>query len=83
MADGSDDELIQPEGLPDYKVPPPSVLDSVPARPISVKNIEKENSSDDIIADDFEGEEEENFQLVEEEEEGEQSIFDLFEKDLL
>ena len=50
-ADGSDDELIQPEGLPDYNVSPP----------ISLTSIEKENSSDDIIADHFEGEEEENF----------------------
>ena len=40
-ADGSGDELIQPEGLPDYKVPTPSVLDTVPARPISLTSIEK------------------------------------------
>ena len=26
-ADGSDDKLIQPEGLSDYLVPPPSILD--------------------------------------------------------
>ena len=59
------------------------MLDPVPARPISLTSIEKENSSDDIIADDFEGEEEENFQLIEEEEKGKQSIFALFEKELL
>ena len=78
-ADGSDDELIQPEGLPDYKVPPPSVLDPVPARPISLTSIEEENSSGDIIADDFE---EEDFQLVAEQEEGKQ-VFELFEKEVL
>ena len=27
-ADGSDDSLIQPEGLPNYKVPPPSLVDA-------------------------------------------------------
>ena len=26
-ADGTDDELIKPEGLPQYTVPPPSILD--------------------------------------------------------
>ena len=26
-ADGSDDSLIKPEGLPNYQVPPPSMLD--------------------------------------------------------
>ena len=29
-ADGSDDKLIQPEGLSDYLVPPPSILDPAP-----------------------------------------------------
>ena len=32
-ADGSDDDLIQPEGLPDYKVPPVTLGDPASAIP--------------------------------------------------
>ena len=46
--DGCDDELIQPEGLPDYKVLPPSVLDPRPAAPTGLvsNNIEQEDQDE-------------------------------------
>ena len=74
---------IQPEGLLDYKVPPPSVLDPAPAPPISLPSTDNENDTDGVVADDFDGEEEENVQVVDEQEEGERNIFDLLQKELL
>ena len=56
-ADGSEDEKIQPEGLPEYRVPPPSILDpdtGTTAAPIpQAVSVEQEN--DDENDDDFEG----------------------------
>ena len=82
-ADGSDDERIQPEGLLDYKVPPPSVLDPAPAPPISLPSTDNGNDTDGVGADDFDDEEEENVQFVDEQEEGGRNIIDLLQKELL
>lgn len=57
-ADGNEDKKIQPEGLPNQAVPPPIALDpgttlpSAPAPPEALKE------RDDMIYDDFEGNEE-------------------------
>ena len=61
------------------------MLDPVPTPPVSLASVDNEDIDipDDIVAGDFEGDEETNFQLVHEEEERERSIFDLFEKELL
>ena len=84
MADGSEDELVQLEGLPSYRVLPPSMLDPVPTPPVNLDSVDNEDIDiDHIVADNIEGDEETNFQLVPKEEEGERSIFDLFEKELL
>ena len=55
-ADGSDDER-QPEGLPNYNISPPSVLDPAPAPQISLPSADSQNDTN--VADDFDGEEEE------------------------
>ena len=41
-ADGSDDHLVKPEGLPDYVVPPPSLCD-----PVSESPVQPPHSNDD------------------------------------
>ena len=63
MADGSEDELVQPEGLPSYRVLPPSMLDPVPTTPVSLDSADNEDIDipDHIVADNFEGDEETNF----------------------
>ena len=82
-ADGSDDDKIQPEGLPNYNVQPPSVIDASPAPPVSGSSNEKEGDPEETVADDFEGENENEFELLQEQEEGVQSLFSLFERELL
>ena len=52
-ANGSEDDKINPEGLPNYKVPPPIMLDPSTAPPAS--SIDTENQD---VFDDFEGENE-------------------------
>ena len=61
------------------------MLNPVPTTLVSLASVDNEDIDipDDIVADDFEGDEETNFQLVHEEEERERSIFNLFEKELL
>ena len=78
-ADGSEDKKIQPEGLPNYTVPPPIALDpgttlaSAPGPPEALEE------RDDMIYDDFEGDEEgRDVQLtVDNEVDEERWIFDL------
>ena len=82
-ADGSDDDNIQPEGLPNYNVQPPSVIDASPAPRVSGSSNEKEDDPEETVADDFEGENENEFKLLQEQEEGVRSLFDLFEQELL
>ena len=84
IADGSDDDKIQLEGLPNYNVQPLSVIDASPAPPpVSGSSNEKEDDPEETVADDFEGENENEFQLLQEQEEGVPSLFDLFEQELL
>ena len=60
-ADGSDDDLVKPEGLPDYKVPPPlEYLELNPAPPTSNTPSSPENVNEDELADVIETEEPEN-----------------------
>ena len=57
-ADGSDDDLVKPEGLPDYKVPPPlEYLELNPAPPTSNTPSSPENVNEDELADVVETEE--------------------------
>jgi hypothetical protein len=60
-ADGSEDEKISPEGLPDYMVPPPIALDPVmtlAAPTVAPEGFEEEDDDDDAVYDDFEGDDE-------------------------
>ena len=82
-ADGSDDDKIQPEGLPNYNAQPPSVIDASLAPPVSGSSNEKEDDPEETVADDFEGENENEFELLQEQEGGVRSVFDLFEQELL
>ena len=70
-ADGSDD-WIKPEGLPNYKILPLSVLDPQPAAPSSSVSHNFEQEEQHELADDFE--EENNFEIVIENELGERNI---------
>ena len=67
-ADGSDDDKIQPEGLPNYNVQATSVIDASPAPPVSGSSNEKEDDPEETVADDFEGENENEFELLQEQE---------------
>lgn len=71
-ADGSDD-WIKPEGLPNYKILPLSVLDPQPAAPSSSESHNFEQEEQHELADDFEGEEK-NFEIVIENELSERNI---------
>ena len=81
-ADGSYDSRIQLEGLPNYNVQPPSVIDASPAPPVSGSSNKKEDDPEETVADDFEGENENEFELLQEQEEGVQCLFNLFEREL-
>ena len=70
-ADGSDD-WIKPEGLPNYKILPLSVLDPQPAAPSSSVSHNFEQEEQHELADDFE--EEKIFEIVIENELGERNI---------
>lgn len=70
-ADGSDD-WIKPEGLPNYKILPLSVLDPQPAAPSSSVSHNFEQEEQHELADDFE--EEKFFEIVIENELGERNI---------
>ena len=69
-ADGSDD-WIKPEGLPNYKILPLSVLDPQPAAPSSSVSHNFEQEEQHELADDFE---EKFFEIVIENELGERNI---------
>ena len=73
----------QPEGLPNYVQLPPSVTDGSPAPPVSGSSNEKDDDPDETGADDFERENENEFEVLQELEEGVRSLFDLFEQELL
>ena len=69
-SDDSDDDKIQPEGLPNYNVQPPTVTDASPAPPVSGSSNEKEDDPEETVADDFEGGSENEFELLQGQEEG-------------
>lgn len=69
-ADGSDD-WIKPEGLPNYKILPLSVLDPQPAAPSSSVSHNFEQEEQHELADDFE---EKIFEIVIENKLGERNI---------
>ena len=73
-ADGSDDKFIQPEGLPNYVVAPPSPLDTSFGASVMGNDVARESEeSETQEASDFEGEEE-DFEVVDQQEEGEGNI---------
>lgn len=67
-ADGSDDDLIKPESLTNYKILPP-VLYPQSAAPISSVSHDFEQEEQDELPDDFEVEGK-NFKIVNQKEEG-------------
>ena len=82
-ADGSDGDKIQPEGLPNYNVQPLPVTDVSLAPSVSGSGNEKEDNPKETVADDFEGENENKFELLQEQEEGVRSLLNLLEQELL
>ena len=72
-ADGSVDNKIQPEGLPNAQ--PPSVIDASLAPPVSGSSNEKEDDPEETVAVDCEGENENEFELLHEQEEGNRYLF--------
>ena len=56
-ADGSDDQLVQPEGRPNYEVPPPAVFDASDEIPITPANIDASEEADGVEIETFEEEE--------------------------
>ena len=81
-ANGSEDDKINPEGLPNYKVPPPIMLDPSTAPPASsiVPEKDSNDTENEDVFDDFEGENEmDNIELVAEDViNSDGLIFDLF-----
>ena len=64
-ADGSDDELIQPEGLPNYVVPPPALIDAMEEVPVATAvEAAVEDDEEDVEPDDFEGDNEDDAMVV-------------------
>ena len=55
-ADGSEDDKISPEGLLDYRIPPPSIVDPSEAVPVS-NEVEPDKDDEQIDAENQEGEE--------------------------
>ena len=73
-ADRPDDKFIQPEGLPNYVVAPPSPLDTSFGTPVMGNDVATESEENEAQeATDFEGEEE-DFEVVDQQEEGERNI---------
>ena len=82
-ADGSDDKFIQPEGLPNYAVAPPSPLDPSSGAPVTGNDVATESEKNETKeADDFEREEE-DFEVIQQQGEGERNIFGILISDLL
>ena len=79
-ADRADDKFIQPEGLANYIAALPSPLD--PSFDAPVIGNDTATESEQKEADDFEGEKE-DFEVGDQQEEREQSIFDILISNLL
>ena len=82
-ADRVDDKFIQPEGLANYVVALPSPLDPSFDAPVIGNDTATESEQNEAEeADDFEGEKE-DFEVGDQQEEREQSIFDILISNLL
>ena len=82
-ADGSDNKFIPLEGLVNYVVAPPSPLDPSSGVPVIANDAATESKENEAPeTDDFEGEEE-DFEVVDQQEEREQNIFDILISNLL
>ena len=76
-ADGADDNLVQPEGLPNYAVPPPSIMDLCTDIPVSMES--RGPADEEMLVDDIEDDgQEENMVIVDPSEEDDRNIFDIF-----
>ena len=85
-ADGSEDDKINPQGLPNCKVPPPIMLDLSTAPPASsiVPERDSNDTENEDVFDDFEGENEmDNVELVADVINSDGLIFDLFKLKML
>jgi len=83
-ADGSGDKLVKPEGLPDYKVPPPSIIEPTPQPAVSsvAEGVTREKDDEGII--DVDDDDEEIDMIVETTdniEDYDGNIFDIFNLD--
>ena len=79
----ADDKFIQPEGLANYVVALPSPLDPSFDAPVIGNDTATESEQNEAEeADDFEGEKE-DFEVGDQQEEREQSIFDILISNLL
>ena len=77
-ADGSEDNLVKPEGLDDYVVPAPSIVDALVSRPkensdqVVPAEVDPDSIEPDLVVIDDTDE-----ILGADEEEGERNIFDF------
>ena len=76
--DGCDDHLVQPEGLPDYKIPPPTMLEPTPQFAVSSSSEGESKDDDDESLQYVGSDEEENDMLAEEQSIDDRNIFDIF-----
>ena len=80
-ADGSDYNLVQPEGLPDYQIPSPSFFDPAPATPVNVPppplSSQEEQTDQDIKVDGFEGKDE-DFEVFGDEDDSDEMLMAIY-----
>ena len=82
-ADGSDDKFIQPEDLPNFAKAPLSLLDPSSGAPIMGNDAATESEKNETQEGDDFGRKEEDFEVVDQQEEGEQNILDILIGNLL
>ena len=76
--DGSGNHLVQPEGLPDYKIPPPTMLDPLHNLQFPQGRGCESKDDDDESLQYVGSDEEENDMLVEERSMDDRNIFAIF-----
>ena len=69
---------MQPEGLPDYKIPPPTMLEPTPQFAVSSSSEGESKDDDDESLQYVGSDEEENDMLVEERSIDDRNSFDIF-----
>lgn len=77
-ADGSGDHLVTPEGLPNYEVPPPTMIEPTPHYAVSSVPEGEIQVDDDNLLKYIENDDKENDMLVEEGIEDDGNIFHIF-----